>query len=64
MIFVIVLDTSASMAQRSPWGMSILDVAKATVEAFVRLRNERDPNNRTDRYVLSTTDETDPVKVL
>ncbi len=54
MIILFVVDTSASMNQRTSNGMSILDCAKAAVEHFVKMRG-RDPATRNDRYFLVIT---------
>lgn len=55
MLLVFVVDTSASMNQKSG-GITILDCAKAAIEHFVKIRS-RDPNSRNDRYFLVTTEE-------
>eukprot|EP00013_Stygamoeba_regulata_P012430 CAMPEP_0177684914 /NCGR_PEP_ID=MMETSP0447-20121125/32688_1 /TAXON_ID=0 /ORGANISM="Stygamoeba regulata, Strain BSH-02190019" /LENGTH=68 /DNA_ID=CAMNT_0019194799 /DNA_START=40 /DNA_END=243 /DNA_ORIENTATION=- len=52
MIFAFVIDSSASMNQRTSNGMSLLDCSKAAVEHFLKVRG-RDPNAmRNDRYLL------------
>lgn len=51
-LIVFVLDTSASMNQRSA-GLSFLDLAKCTVEQFMKAR-ARDPQSRRDRFALVT----------
>ncbi|XP_068687441.1 integrator complex subunit 6-like [Montipora foliosa] len=55
-IFVFVVDTSASMNQRTSVGTTLLDVAKNAVETFTKLR-QRDQTSRTDRYMLVTLEE-------
>ncbi|XP_061923345.1 integrator complex subunit 6 isoform X1 [Entelurus aequoreus] len=50
-VLLFLLDTSASMNQRSYLGTSYLDVAKGAVETFMKLRG-RDPASRGDRYML------------
>ncbi|XP_015758738.1 PREDICTED: integrator complex subunit 6-like [Acropora digitifera] len=55
-IFVFVVDTSASMNQRTSVGTTLLDVAKNAVETFTKLR-QRDQASRTDRYMLVTLEE-------
>lgn len=55
-IFVFVVDTSASMNQRTSIGTTLLDVAKNAVETFTKLR-QRDQASRTDRYMLVTLEE-------
>ncbi|KAM4733201.1 integrator complex subunit 6 isoform 1-T1 [Anableps anableps] len=55
-ILVFLLDTSASMNQRTYLGTTYLDVAKGAVEIFMKLR-ARDPASRGDRYMLVTFDE-------
>ncbi|XP_005810983.1 integrator complex subunit 6 [Xiphophorus maculatus] len=55
-ILVFLLDTSASMNQRTYLGTTFLDVAKGAVEIFMKLR-ARDPASRGDRYMLVTFDE-------
>lgn len=57
MIFLFVVDTSASMNQTSPNGMSFLDVAKSAIEKFI-MKRQNDPRFRsTDRYLLVTCEE-------
>uniref|UniRef100_A0A8C6KED2 Integrator complex subunit 6 like n=1 Tax=Nothobranchius furzeri TaxID=105023 RepID=A0A8C6KED2_NOTFU len=55
-ILLFLLDTSASMNQRTYLGTTFLDVAKGAVEVFMKLR-ARDPASRGDRYMLVTFDE-------
>uniref|UniRef100_A0A8C5I2Y6 Integrator complex subunit 6-like n=1 Tax=Gouania willdenowi TaxID=441366 RepID=A0A8C5I2Y6_GOUWI len=55
-ILVFLLDTSASMNQRTYLGTTYLDVAKGAVEVFMKLR-ARDPASRGDRYMLVTFDD-------
>ncbi|KAK3590010.1 hypothetical protein CHS0354_035043 [Potamilus streckersoni] len=52
-IILFLIDTSASMNQRSYLGTTLLDIAKASVENFMKIRS-RDPNSRWDRYMLLT----------
>ncbi|XP_029021075.1 integrator complex subunit 6 isoform X2 [Betta splendens] len=55
-ILLFLLDTSASMNQRTYLGTTYLDVAKGAVEIFMKLR-ARDPASRGDRYMLVTFDD-------
>ncbi|KAM9833127.1 integrator complex subunit 6 isoform X3 [Syngnathus typhle] len=55
-ILVFLLDTSASMNQRTYLGTTYLDIAKGAVEVFMKLR-ARDPASRGDRYMLVTFDD-------
>ncbi|XP_023489806.1 integrator complex subunit 6-like isoform X12 [Equus przewalskii] len=55
-ILLFLIDTSASMNQRTDLGTSYLDIAKGAVELFLKLR-ARDPASRGDRYMLVTYDE-------
>ncbi|XP_078067856.1 integrator complex subunit 6 isoform X4 [Mustelus asterias] len=55
-ILLFLIDTSASMNQRSHLGTTFLDIAKGAVEIFMKLR-ARDPASRGDRYMLVTFDE-------
>uniref|UniRef100_A0A8C6FI15 Integrator complex subunit 6 like n=1 Tax=Moschus moschiferus TaxID=68415 RepID=A0A8C6FI15_MOSMO len=55
-ILLFLIDTSASMNQRTDLGTSYLDIAKGAVELFLKLR-ARDPASRGDRYMLVTSDE-------
>lgn len=52
-IILFLVDTSASMNQRTYLGTSLIDIAKASVETFMKIRS-RDPNCRWDRYMLLT----------
>lgn len=52
-VILFLIDTSASMNQRSYLGTTHLDVAKGAVETFLKLRS-RDPASRGDRYMLLT----------
>ncbi|KAK6195809.1 hypothetical protein SNE40_001162 [Patella caerulea] len=52
-IILFLVDTSASMNQRTYLGTACIDVAKAAVETFMKIRS-RDPNSRWDRYMLLT----------
>lgn len=55
-ILLFLLDTSASMNQRTYLGTTYLDIAKGAVEVFMKLR-ARDPASRGDRYMLVTFDD-------
>ncbi|KAK9679272.1 INTS6/SAGE1/DDX26B/CT45 C-terminus [Popillia japonica] len=57
-IIVFLIDTSASMFQRTYVGgrTTLLDVAKSAVETFVKIR-QRSPESRIDRYMLLTFEE-------
>ncbi|XP_069737752.1 integrator complex subunit 6 isoform X2 [Phaenicophaeus curvirostris] len=55
-ILLFLIDTSASMNQRTHLGTTYLDVAKGAVETFMKLR-ARDPASRGDRYMLVTFEE-------
>lgn len=55
-ILLFLLDTSASMNQRTYLGTTYLDIAKGAVETFMKLRS-RDPASRGDRYMLVTLEE-------
>ncbi|XP_058857373.1 integrator complex subunit 6-like [Acipenser ruthenus] len=55
-ILLFLIDTSASMNQRTYLGTTYLDIAKGAVEIFMKLR-ARDPASRGDRYMLVTFDE-------
>nr|XP_010948302.1 integrator complex subunit 6-like isoform X7 [Camelus bactrianus] len=55
-ILLFLIDTSASMNQRTDLGTSYLDIAKGAVELFLKLR-ARAPASRGDRYMLVTYDE-------
>lgn len=57
-IIVFLIDTSASMFQRTYIGgrTTILDVAKSAVETFVKIR-QRSIDSRVDRYMLLTFEE-------
>lgn len=57
-IIVFLIDTSASMFQRTYIGgrNTILDVAKSAVETFVKIR-QRNMDSRNDRYMLLTFEE-------
>ncbi|XP_061697546.1 integrator complex subunit 6 [Syngnathoides biaculeatus] len=50
-VLLFLVDTSASMNQRSHLGTTFLDIAKGAVETFMKLRG-RDPASRGDRYML------------
>ncbi|CAG9861724.1 unnamed protein product [Phyllotreta striolata] len=58
-IIVFLIDTSASMLQRTYIGgrTTLLDVAKSAVETFVKIR-QRSIDSRIDRYMLLTFEET------
>uniref|UniRef100_A0A8C2DVC0 Integrator complex subunit 6 n=1 Tax=Cyprinus carpio TaxID=7962 RepID=A0A8C2DVC0_CYPCA len=55
-VLLFLIDTSASMNQRSHLGTSYLDIAKGAVETFLKLRS-RDPASRGDRYMLVSFEE-------
>ncbi|XP_078544704.1 integrator complex subunit 6-like isoform X2 [Lissotriton helveticus] len=55
-IILFLIDSSASMNQRTYLGTSYLDIAKGAVEIFMKLR-ARDPSSRGDRYMLVTFDD-------
>ncbi|XP_072483199.1 integrator complex subunit 6-like isoform X2 [Notamacropus eugenii] len=55
-ILLFILDTSASMNQRTGQGTTYLDIAKSAVEVFLQLRS-RDPASRGDRYMLVTSED-------
>ncbi|KAJ8927895.1 hypothetical protein NQ314_019600 [Rhamnusium bicolor] len=57
-IIVFLIDTSASMLQRTYIGgrTTLLDVAKSAVETFVKIR-QRSLDSRIDRYMLLTFEE-------
>ncbi|KAI1899185.1 hypothetical protein AGOR_G00059040 [Albula goreensis] len=50
-VLLFLIDTSASMNQRTHLGTTYLDIAKGAVETFMKLRS-RDPASRGDRYML------------
>lgn len=52
-IILFLVDTSSSMNQRTYLGTSLIDIAKASVETFMKIRS-RDSNSRWDRYMLLT----------
>ncbi|XP_005100225.1 integrator complex subunit 6 [Aplysia californica] len=52
-IILFLVDTSASMNQRTYLGTALIDVAKAAVESFMKSRS-RDASSRWDRYMLLT----------
>ncbi|XP_072385063.1 integrator complex subunit 6-B [Diabrotica undecimpunctata] len=58
-IIVFLIDTSASMLQRTYIGgrTTLLDVAKSAVETFVKIR-QRSMDSRNDRYMLLTFEDT------
>ncbi|XP_055500080.1 integrator complex subunit 6 isoform X1 [Leucoraja erinacea] len=55
-VLLFLIDTSASMSQRTYLGTTYLDIAKGAVELFMKMR-ARDPASRGDRYMLVTFDE-------
>lgn len=56
-LLVFLIDTSASMNQRTCLGTTYLDLAKGAAESFLKIRS-RDTNlSRGDRYMLVTYDE-------
>ena len=54
MIFLFVIDTSASMNQKTSNGMYYLDSSKAAVEYFFKLREKC---SRSERFMLVTCEE-------
>uniref|UniRef100_A0A8C9TAX0 Integrator complex subunit 6 n=1 Tax=Scleropages formosus TaxID=113540 RepID=A0A8C9TAX0_SCLFO len=56
-VLLFLVDTSASMNQRTHLGTTYLDIAKGAVETFMKLRS-RDPASRGDRYMLVSFEET------
>ena len=58
MLITFIVDTSASMNQRTNYsGMSLLDCAKAAIEHFVKIRSRDPATQRGDRYFLVTCEE-------
>uniref|UniRef100_A0A3P8V124 Integrator complex subunit 6 n=1 Tax=Cynoglossus semilaevis TaxID=244447 RepID=A0A3P8V124_CYNSE len=55
-VLLFLIDTSASMNQRTHLGTTYLDIAKGAVETFMKLRG-RDPASRGDRYMLVNFDD-------
>ncbi|KAM9344455.1 integrator complex subunit 6 [Pholidichthys leucotaenia] len=55
-VLLFLIDTSASMNQRTHLGTTYLDIAKGAVETFMKLRG-RDPASRGDRYMLVNFEE-------
>ncbi|MFH4974822.1 hypothetical protein AB6A40_001531 [Gnathostoma spinigerum] len=55
-IVLFLVDTSASMAQRTYQGTTLLDVARSVVELFLKQRS-RDASARGDRYMLMSFEE-------
>eukprot|EP01112_Ceratiomyxa_fruticulosa_P021136 TRINITY_DN7363_c0_g1_i1.p1 TRINITY_DN7363_c0_g1~~TRINITY_DN7363_c0_g1_i1.p1 ORF type:complete len:826 (-),score=170.60 TRINITY_DN7363_c0_g1_i1:39-2516(-) len=53
MFIFFVVDTSASMNQKTALGLTLLDLAKVVIEHFTKVRG-RDVNMRNDRYFLVT----------
>ncbi|XP_046852731.1 integrator complex subunit 6-like [Xenia sp. Carnegie-2017] len=60
-IILFLVDTSASMSQRTFLGTTLIDIGKGAVETFIKLR-QRDQGSRTDRYMLMTSDEIGAIK--
>lgn len=52
-IIMFLVDTSASMNQRTYLGTTLLDVTKGAIETFMKMRS-RDPQCKWDRYMLLT----------
>jgi len=50
------------MNRKASSGQTLLDIAKNSVDAFIKYR-QRDPTSRTDRYMLLTTDSPYNIKV-
>lgn len=57
MLIVFLIDTSASMSQRTYLGTSLFEVARSAVEQFLKLRQRDSLLSRWDRYMLFTLDE-------
>uniref|UniRef100_A0A183BSP9 VWFA domain-containing protein n=1 Tax=Globodera pallida TaxID=36090 RepID=A0A183BSP9_GLOPA len=55
-VIIFLIDTSASMMQKSYLGTTLLDFARLTVEQFLKQR-QRDPASSGDRYMLMTFEE-------
>ncbi|XP_067950033.1 integrator complex subunit 6-like isoform X2 [Watersipora subatra] len=55
-IILFLVDTSASMNQRTFLGTTILDVTKNAIETFQKIRS-KNPNSKWDRLMLLTYDE-------
>lgn len=56
-LLAFLIDTSASMNQRTCFGTTYLDLAKGAVESFLKIRARDTKNSRGDRYMLVTYDE-------
>ncbi|CAK5088220.1 unnamed protein product [Meloidogyne enterolobii] len=52
-IIIFLVDTSASMLQRTYLGTTYLDYARLAIEQFLKQR-QRDPASSGDRYMLMT----------
>jgi integrator complex subunit 6 len=57
MILLFLVDTSYSMRQKTPQGLSLLDAAKASIEQFIKIRNKDPSNSKSDKYLLVTCDD-------
>lgn len=62
-VLCFVIDTSASMNQRTACGQRIIDQAKTAVENFISKVRSKDPSARTDQYLLITTSRDDGLRV-
>ena len=61
-VIVFLVDTSLSMARKHKTGHKYLDLAKNSIDHFIKFR-QRDPRSRTDRYMLLTTEAPYNIKV-
>lgn len=57
MIILFLVDNSFSMKQKTPNGMTLLDVAKTSIEQFIKIRNKDPSNAKNDKYLLVTCEE-------
>jgi len=55
-LILFLIDTSASMNQRTCLGTTYIDIAKGAVESFMKIRS-RDQSSRGDRFMLVSFDE-------
>ena len=56
-VIVFIVDNSASMNQKTYLGTSYLDIAKSSIENFLKIRSRDQLSGRNDRYMLLTLDE-------
>ena len=56
-VIVFIVDNSASMNQTTYLGTSYLDIAKSSIENFLKIRSRDQISGRNDRYMLLTLDE-------